>query len=63
VDLYLSVDAANRVILRAKLEMQWRYEQRYYAAGGWTPPEMLWNSRTGLVRVDITPAPRDADKK
>ncbi|MBZ5608559.1 MAG: hypothetical protein LAP38_09890 [Acidobacteriia bacterium] len=40
----------------AKLEMFWRYEQSYYAAGGWTQPEMLWNSRTGLVRVDITPA-------
>ncbi len=43
--------------------MQWRYEQRYYAAGGWTPPEVLWNSGTGLVRVDITPVSREANKK
>jgi hypothetical protein len=35
------------------LEMFWRYEQRFYRGSGWTQPEMLWNSRTGLLRVAI----------
>src|SRR5271155_4011426 len=39
----------------ARLEMQWRYEQRYFAASGWSEPEMMWNSQTGLLRVDISP--------
>jgi hypothetical protein len=38
----------------ARLEMLWRYEQRYYAANGWSEPEMMWNSQTGLLRVDIS---------
>ncbi len=37
----------------ARLEMRWRYEQRYYAADGWTEPEMRWNFQTGLLLVDI----------
>jgi hypothetical protein len=37
----------------ARLTMVWRYEQDYYAAGGWTSPEMMWNSQTGLLRVEI----------
>jgi hypothetical protein len=40
----------------ARLEMGWRYEQDYYAAGGWTRPAMMWNSQTGLLRVDISSA-------
>ncbi|MEO8429664.1 MAG: hypothetical protein ABI651_21440 [Verrucomicrobiota bacterium] len=36
-----------------RLEMLWRYEQWYYGTGGWTNPEMLWNSRTGLVYFGI----------
>ncbi|HZY60448.1 MAG TPA: hypothetical protein VFE56_11830 [Candidatus Binataceae bacterium] len=39
----------------AKLEMLWRYEQDYYTATGWTEPLMMWNSQTGLLRVDIRP--------
>ncbi len=34
--------------------MRWRYEQHYYAASGWTKPEMRWNFHTGLLRVDIS---------
>ena len=37
----------------AKLEMLWRCEQQYYANSGWTKPNMMWNSQTGLLRVDI----------
>jgi len=39
----------------ARLAILWRYEQDYYAAGGWTRPEMMWNSQTGMLRVDISP--------
>jgi hypothetical protein len=40
----------------ARLEMLWRYEQQYYAASGWSQPAMMWNSQTGLLRIDIRPA-------
>jgi len=40
----------------AKLEMVWRYEQQYYSGRGWTKPEMMWNSQTGLLSVNIQPA-------
>jgi hypothetical protein len=39
----------------ARLEMAWRYEQEYYRGAGWTEPLMMWNSHTGLIRVDIRP--------
>ena len=39
----------------ARLEMRWRYERQYYLARGWTEALMMWNSRTGLVSVDIRP--------
>jgi hypothetical protein len=38
----------------ATLEMFWRYEQQYYSDTGWGEPLMMWNSRTGLLRVEIT---------
>ena len=38
----------------ARLAILWRYGQDYYAAGGWTSPEMMWNSQTGLLRVDLS---------
>jgi hypothetical protein len=41
----------------SELKMLWRYEQQYYSAQGWTRPEMMWNSLTGLLRVDIQPDP------
>jgi hypothetical protein len=37
----------------AELKMFWRYEQDYYRGRGWTQPMMMWDSHTGLVRVDI----------
>ena len=37
----------------ARLEMIWRYEQHYYAHGGWDRPVMRWNYRTGLLRTEI----------
>jgi hypothetical protein len=37
----------------AQLEMLWRYERQYYSATGWTEPLMMWNSQTGLLRVNI----------
>src|SRR5215469_10026085 len=37
----------------AHLDMSWRYEQDYYIPGGWTKPMMMWNSQTGLLKVDI----------
>ncbi len=39
----------------AKLEMLWRYEQRWYSARGWSAPAMMWNSQTGLLSVKIQP--------
>jgi hypothetical protein len=45
----------------AGLEMLWRYEQRYYAADGWTKPEMMWNYQTGLLRIDISPMTSGAE--
>ena len=39
----------------AKLEMNWRYDQRWYAAKGWSAPVMQWNSETGLLWVEIWP--------
>jgi hypothetical protein len=41
----------------SQLEMLWRFEQQYYSAQGWSRPEMMWNSQTGLLRVDIQPDP------
>jgi hypothetical protein len=41
----------------SKLGMLWRYEQQYYSAQDWTKPEMMWNSQTGLLSVDIDPDP------
>ena len=41
----------------ARLEMRWRYEQLYYWATGWTKPEMLWNSHTGLIGAHIREYP------
>jgi hypothetical protein len=40
----------------AKLEMLWRYEQQLFSAKGWTEPQMMWNSQTGLLKVEIQPA-------
>lgn len=37
----------------ARLEMLWRYEQQFYSDQGWTEPQMMWNSQTGLLRVEI----------
>jgi hypothetical protein len=37
----------------AQLEMLWRYEREYYSATGWTEPLMMWNSQTGLLRINI----------
>jgi len=37
----------------AVLKMRWRYEQQYYTATGWTTPEMMWNSQTGLLTIAI----------
>ena len=37
----------------AQLEMLWRYQQQYVTPTGWTEPLMMWNSETGLLRVDI----------
>jgi hypothetical protein len=38
----------------ARLAMFWRYEQQYYSDTGWGEPLMMWNSQTGLLRVEIT---------
>ena len=35
------------------LEMRWRYEQQYYSGTGWTEPNMMWNSDTGLVSLQM----------
>ena len=40
----------------ARLEMLWRYEQRYIESTGWSEPAMMWNSQIGLLRVDIRSA-------
>jgi hypothetical protein len=37
----------------AQLEMLWRYERQYYSDKGWTEPEMMWNSQTGLLTATI----------
>lgn len=37
----------------ARLEILWRYEQQYYSKTGWTNPEMMWNSQTGVLSVKI----------
>src|SRR5690242_1357512 len=41
----------------AKLGMLWRFEELYYKATGWTEPRMLYDFRTGLIRLDIRPEP------
>ncbi|HEX4638263.1 MAG TPA: hypothetical protein VH170_02130 [Chthoniobacterales bacterium] len=43
---------------RAKLEMIWRYEQFFYPPGGWTEAFMTRQGSTGLIRVEISDAPR-----
>jgi hypothetical protein len=40
----------------ATLRMTWRYGQRFDSRGGWSAPVMQWDSRTGLLAVDIQPA-------
>ena len=42
----------------ARLEMVWRYEQFYYPGNGWTDALMTRPSSTGLIRVEISDAPR-----
>ena len=42
----------------AKLEMLWRYEQFFYAPGGWTEAFMTRRGSTGLIRVEISDASR-----
>jgi hypothetical protein len=37
----------------ARLEMNWRYQKEHYANKGWTEPLMMWNSKTGLLSVEI----------
>jgi hypothetical protein len=37
----------------AQLEMLWRYEREWYSGTGWTEPQMMWNSQTGLQSVTI----------
>jgi hypothetical protein len=37
----------------AELAMHWRYEQDYFAERGWIEPTMMWNSQTGLLRLNI----------
>ena len=39
----------------ANLAMLWRYEQRYFAATGWSRPDMMWNYQTALLSVRIQP--------
>jgi hypothetical protein len=41
----------------SQLEMFWQYEQQYYSAQEWNRPEMMWNSQTGLLCVDIQADP------
>jgi hypothetical protein len=40
----------------ARMVMSWRYEQDYFSPGGWTEPEMMWNSQTGLLGISIESA-------
>lgn len=47
----------------AKLATFWRYEQQWYSGRGWTLPAMMWNSHTGLLSTDISPATRVADRR
>jgi hypothetical protein len=42
----------------AKLEMLWRYEQFYYQQDRWTDALMTRPGATGLIRVEISEAPR-----
>ena len=42
----------------AKLEMLWRYEQFYYTNDGWVQAFMTRPEDTGLIRVEISNAPR-----
>lgn len=42
----------------AKLDMLWRYEQFYYAQDRWTDALMMRPGSTGLIRVEISNAPR-----
>ena len=42
----------------AKLEMIWRYEQFYYQQDRWTDALMTRPGATGLIRVEISDAPR-----
>jgi hypothetical protein len=37
----------------AKLEMLWRFEQRFYSDNGWLGGSMTYERDTGLIRVDI----------
>jgi hypothetical protein len=41
----------------AKLDMLWRFEELHYKATGWTEPRIMYDFRTGLLRVDISPEP------
>jgi hypothetical protein len=41
----------------AKLEMLWRFEQRYYPGTGWSDGLMMYDFGTGLVRVKISTEP------
>ena len=36
-----------------RLDMRWRYQQNYYSGVGWTTPDMMFNSETGLLDVVI----------
>jgi hypothetical protein len=42
----------------AKLEMLWRYEQYFYSQDHWTEALMTRPGSTGLIRVEISDAPR-----
>ena len=33
--------------------MNWRYEKQWYSRLGWSAPQMMWNSQTGLLSVRI----------
>ncbi len=37
----------------AQFEMLWRFERQYYSGKGWTEPDMMWNSQTGLLSVSV----------
>ena len=42
----------------AKIEMLWRYEQYFYSQDHWTEAQMTRPGATGLIRVEISEAPR-----